>query len=85
MAVARDEFPAHPPDLRQLPGGVVYLMTGVDLTASEGIDVRHARTLASELVSDFSKWPTVKHCTSSRSRRPQLARPFFPFLLDRHS
>jgi transposase len=33
----------------------------VDLTAIEGIDALHALTLASELGSDFSKWPTVKH------------------------
>ncbi len=36
----------------------------MDLTAIEGIDAIHALTLVSELDSDFSKWPTVKHFTS---------------------
>jgi transposase len=38
----------------------LYYVTGVDLTAIEGIDERHALTLVSELGTDFSKWPTVK-------------------------
>ena len=42
----------------------LYLATGVDLTAIEGIDAIHALTLVSELGSDFTKWPTVKHFTS---------------------
>jgi transposase len=42
----------------------LYLATGVDLTAIEGIDAVHALTLVSELGSDFTKWPTVKHFTS---------------------
>jgi hypothetical protein len=44
--------------------GALYLLTGVDLTAIEGIDEIHALTLISELGTDFSKWPTVKHFTS---------------------
>jgi hypothetical protein len=47
-------------DVRQ----ALYLATGVDLTAIEGIDAIHALTLVSELGSDFTKWPTVKHFTS---------------------
>lgn len=43
---------------------VLYYATGVDLTAIEGIDELHALTLVSELGTDFSKWPTVKHFTS---------------------
>src|SRR5262249_13467912 len=39
----------------------LYYVTGVDLTAIEGIDEMHALTLVSELGSDFTKWPTVKH------------------------
>src|SRR3954468_9329171 len=46
-------------DVRQ----ALYLATGVDLTAIEGIDAIHALTLVSELGTDFTKWPTVKHCT----------------------
>ncbi len=42
----------------------LYYVTGVDLTAIEGIDEIHALTLVSELGSDFTKWPTVKHFTS---------------------
>jgi transposase len=42
----------------------LYYLTGVDLTAMEGIDELHALTLISELGTDFSKWPTVKHFTS---------------------
>ena len=42
----------------------LYLATGVDLTAIEGIDEIHALTLVSELGSDFTKWPTVKHFSS---------------------
>jgi transposase len=42
----------------------LYFVTGVDLTAIEGIDEIHALTLVSELGSDFTKWPTVKHFSS---------------------
>jgi transposase len=42
----------------------LYRATGVDLTAIEGIDAIHALTLVSELGTDFTKWPTVKHFTS---------------------
>lgn len=38
-------------------------VTGVDLTANEGLDEVHALTLVSELGTDFSKWPTVKQFT----------------------
>jgi transposase len=42
----------------------LYYVTGVDLTAIEGIDEIHALTLVSELGCDFSKWPTVAHFSS---------------------
>jgi hypothetical protein len=42
----------------------LYYVTGVDLTAIEGIDEIHALTLVSELGNDFTKWPTVKHFSS---------------------
>lgn len=35
-----------------------------NLPAIEGIDEMHALTLVSELGTDFTKWPTVKHFTS---------------------
>jgi len=41
----------------------LYYLTGVDLTAIEGIDEIHALTLVSELGCDLTKWPTVKHFT----------------------
>jgi transposase len=42
----------------------LYLMLGLDLTALEGLDEMNALTLISELGTDFTKWPTVKHFTS---------------------
>jgi transposase len=39
-------------------------VTGVDLTAIEGIAELHALTLVSELGTDFTKWPTVKQFAS---------------------
>lgn len=42
----------------------LYYLVGLDLTALEGIDEIHALTLISELGTDFTKWPTVKHFTS---------------------
>jgi transposase len=42
----------------------LYLMLGLDLTELEGIDELNALTLISELGTDLSKWPTVKHFTS---------------------
>jgi transposase len=50
----------------------LYLATGVDLTAVEGIDAVHALTLVGELGCDFSKWPTVKHFTSWLGLCPNL-------------
>jgi transposase len=42
----------------------LYHVTGVDLTAIEGIDEVHALTLVSELGGDLTRWPTVKHFCS---------------------
>jgi transposase len=39
-------------------------MTGVDLTAMEGIDEPTALTIISEIGLDMGRWPTVKHFTS---------------------
>jgi hypothetical protein len=70
----RSELPPLPPKPRVRgrkphdPGfdvrTALYFATGVDLTTIEGIDEIHALTLVSELGSDFTKWPTVKHFTS---------------------
>ena len=40
------------------------LILGVDLTELEGLDELNALALISELGTDFTKWPTVKHFTS---------------------
>ena len=50
----------------------LYYLSGVDLTAIEGIDELHALTLASELGTDFSKWPTVKPFASWLGLCPQF-------------
>jgi transposase len=42
----------------------LYFICGVDLTAIEGLDEIHALTLVSELGTDFTKWPSVKHFAS---------------------
>ncbi len=42
----------------------LYLMLGLDLTELEGLDELNALTLVSELGTDLSKWPTVRHFTS---------------------
>lgn len=42
----------------------LYLMLGLDLTELEGLDELNALTLISELGTDLTKWPTVKHFTS---------------------
>src|SRR5262249_40150477 len=42
----------------------LYYLVGIDLTEIEGIEELHALTLVSELGTDFTKWPTVKHFTS---------------------
>ena len=42
----------------------LYYLVGIDLTTIEGIDEIHALTLISELGTDFTKWPTVKHFAS---------------------
>jgi len=42
----------------------LYYVSGVDLTAIEGIDELHALTLISELGTDMSKWPGVKQFCS---------------------
>ncbi len=55
-------------DVRQ----ALYYATGVDLTAIEGLDEIHALTLVSELGTDFTKWPTVKHFTCWLGLCPNL-------------
>ena len=45
-------------------GGALYRMAGIDLTVLEGIDPNTALVLLSEIGTDVSRFPTVKHFTS---------------------
>lgn len=51
--------------------GARHRITGVDLTAIEGIDEPTALTLISEMGLDMGRWPTVKQFTSWLGRCPQ--------------
>ncbi len=42
----------------------LYRMTGVDLTQVDGLDALSVQTILTEIGTDMSKWPTVKHFTS---------------------
>jgi transposase len=44
--------------------GALYRMAGVDLTVIEGIEESTALTLLSEIGTDMSRWPSVKHFCS---------------------
>jgi hypothetical protein len=50
--------------------GSRHRITGVDLTAIEGIDAPTALTIISEIGLDMGRWQTVKHCTSWLGRCP---------------
>jgi hypothetical protein len=50
--------------------GALHRITGVDLTAIEGIDEPTALTILSEIGLDRGRWPTVTHCTSWLGRCP---------------
>ena len=39
-------------------------MTGVDLTQVDGLDALTVQDILSEIGTDMSAWPTVKHFTS---------------------
>jgi len=43
---------------------VLYQMAGVDLTQIDGLSILSIQTILSEIGTDMSKWPTVKHFTS---------------------
>ena len=47
-------------DLRTM----LYQMAGVDLTQIDGLNIATVQTILSEIGTDMSKWPTVKHFTS---------------------
>ncbi len=42
----------------------LYRMAGVDLTAIDGIDALTAHAILTEVGTDMTRWPTVKHFTS---------------------
>jgi transposase len=49
----------------------LYRMCGQDLTVIEGIDTNTSLVILSEIGSDMSKWPTVKHFVSWLGLCPQ--------------
>ena len=69
-----EELPALPaaPKSRGKPGNApnfdlrscLYQLTGVDLTAVDGLDSVLVQKIITEIGTDMSKWPTVKHFTS---------------------
>jgi transposase len=42
----------------------LYRMTGVDLTAIDGLDANTVLKIIGEIGTDITRWPTVKHFTS---------------------
>jgi transposase len=62
LAPKRQSRRAHQPDfdLRN----ALYALTGVDLTAVEGIDTLVAQDLIAEIGLDMHKWPSEKHFAS---------------------
>jgi transposase len=42
----------------------LYRLTGIDLTQIDGVDELTVQKVLSEIGTDMSKWPTVKHFTS---------------------
>ena len=51
--------------------GLLHRLSGHDLTVIEGIDESTALVILSEIGSDLSKWPTVKHFVSWLGLCPQ--------------
>src|SRR5262249_27182994 len=51
--------------------GRLYCLCGVDLTAIEGIEETTALVLLSEIGTDMSRWPSVKHFCSWLGLCPQ--------------
>lgn len=52
----------------------LYQMAGVDLTQIEGLNILTVQTILSEIGTDMSKWPTVKHFTSWLGLSPNNAK-----------
>lgn len=59
-----------PSDLRP----ALYQMAGVDLTQIEGLNILSVQSILSEIGTDMSKWPTVKHFTSWLGLSPNNAK-----------
>jgi transposase len=51
--------------------GLLFQVSGADLTMIEGIEQNSALTILSEIGLDMSKWPTEKHFTSWLGLSPQ--------------
>lgn len=52
----------------------LYQVVGVDLTAIDGIDALTAQAIITEIGTDVSAWPTVKHFTSWLGLSPHNAK-----------
>jgi hypothetical protein len=52
----------------------LYQIVGVDLTAIDGIDALTAQSIITEIGTDVSAWPTVKHFTSWLGLSPHNAK-----------
>jgi transposase len=61
---------ANAPAFDARPG--LYRMTGVDLTAIEGIDETTALVVLSEVGTDMTRWPSEKHFASWLGLCPQV-------------
>jgi transposase len=65
------KYKRHDNDPRFDVRAAVFSVTGVDLTAIEGISDLTALTVISEIGTDMSRWPSVKHFTSWLGLCPQ--------------
>jgi transposase len=65
------KYKRHDNDPRFDVRAAVFSVTGVDLTAIEGISDLTALTILSEIGTDMSRWPSVKHFTSWLGLCPQ--------------
>jgi len=70
-----DDTAKRPQDHRNTPEfdgrALIHRMTGVDLTAVDGLGVNTVLTVLSETGTDLSRWPTAKHFASWTKLAPR--------------